>query len=105
MATETYVISASGKATIKKDPDDELDYTWDWTDWLDLVTDTIASHQILPADPSVTVTSSNLDGTSKMVTALLAGGTAGQTHQVTCRIVTVGGRTVDRSIYLKMRER
>lgn len=105
MSTETYVISTSGKATIKKDPDDELDYTWDWTDWLDLVADTINSHSIIPATPDVTVTTSNVDGTDKKVIAMLAGGTAGQTRMVTCRIVTVGLRTADRSIYLKIRER
>ena len=104
MTTETYVVGTSGKPTIKKDPNDILDYTWDWTDWLDLITDTIDSFTlVLPT--GVTSPSSNVDATDKMVIAFLAGGTVGQTHMVTCRIVTVGGRTADRSIYLKMRER
>jgi len=106
MTTETYVVSQSGKATIKKDPNDILDYTWDWTEWLDQIGDgdTINSFMlVLPT--GVTSPSSNVDGTDKMVIAFLAGGDAGETHMVTCRIVTVNGRTADRSIHLKMRER
>lgn len=104
MSTETFDVTNPLKPKILKDPNDILDYTWDWTDWLNLVTDTIFSHTVLPAAP-VTVQSSSQDGTNKKVTAVLAGGTAGQLHMITCRIVTVGGRTADRSIYLKMKER
>jgi len=105
MAVETFTISSrSGKATIKKDPDDDLDYTWDWTEWLDTVTDTINTYSIITSG-TVTETSSSVDGTQKKVTAFLAGGTLDEQHIVTCRIVTVGGRTADRSIYLNIRTR
>jgi len=104
MATETFVVSSSGKATIKKDPDDVLDYTWDWTEWLDAIVDTISSKSIVVSGTVVEDSSLIVSG-SKKVTAVLSGGTLNETHRVTCRIVTAGGRTADRSIYLKMRER
>ena len=39
------------------------------------------------------------------VVAWISGGTAGTTYRVTCRIVTAGGRTDDRSIFIKVKER
>ena len=40
-----------------------------------------------------------------VVTAWLSGGTLGQWASVTCEIVTVGSRTEDRTLYLKIRDR
>jgi hypothetical protein len=88
------------KPWIKKDTNAVLDYSWDWTTWLD--GDTIVGHQILPA-ATVTVQSSMVvDG---VVTAFLSGGSGDDKLQVTCRITTAGGRTEDRSIYLKITDR
>jgi hypothetical protein len=105
MSTETYVITGTGtdaKATIVKDPDAVLDYTFDWTTWLALVTDTISSKTIT-VDTGITCTSSSISGTTVIV--WLSGGSVGATYKVTCRIVTASGRTDDRSIYVKIKER
>lgn len=98
------------KPSIFKDPNAVLDYTWDWTAWLASAsdpTDTIVSKVLSVVSPAegVVVDSSAIVGASKMVTAWISGGNAGKTVQVTCRITTAGGRTDDRSIYLKIRER
>jgi len=53
MTTETYTISASGKASIVKDSAAVLDYPFDWTDWLDLVSDNVAPP---PDEPTFVVT-------------------------------------------------
>jgi hypothetical protein len=100
---ETYEISNSGRATITKDPDAVLDYSWDWTDWLADVADTIASHEITVS--GVTLNSSSNDG--QIVTAVLSGGTLGQTAQAQCRITTASSpaRIEDRTIFLKIRAR
>jgi len=103
--TDTFVISGAGssvKATILKDPDAVLDYTFDWTAWLAGIADTLASQQMV-VDTGITLNSSSIDG-SKVI-AWLSGGTAGTTYRVTCRVVTAGGRTDDRSIYIKIVER
>ena len=105
MSTETYVVTGTGadaKYTIVKDPNAILDYTFDWSEWLDAITDTIASQSIV-AETGITNDSSSISG--KTVIAWISGGTAGNTYRVTCRIVTAGGRTDDRSIFIKVKER
>lgn len=100
---DTYV-TTSGKATIKKDPDAVLDYVFDWSKWLALVNDTIASVTWI-LDPLLTKVSSSF--TAVTATAFISGGGTvfGAMLPVTCRIVTAGGRTEDRTIYLKITAR
>ena len=100
MAT-TYVLDGAGRPVIEKDPNAILDYTVDWVDYLTDVTDTIASYQVLTTGVTVASTAQN---TTK-ITAWLSGGIEGEKVQVTYRIVTTGGRTDDRSIYLKIKQR
>ena len=103
--TDTFVVTgegASAKYTITKDPDAVLDYIFDWEDWIDDVSDTLADHTMVP-ESGITVDSSSI--VSKTVVAWVSGGTVGTTYRLTCRIVTAAGRTDDRSIFLKIRER
>jgi len=103
--SETYVVTGTGadaKSTITKDPDAVLDYTFDWSEWLDNIVDTISSMEIV-AETGITCNNSNVAG--KTAIAWISGGTAGTTYRVTCRIVTAGGRTDDRSIFIKAKER
>lgn len=84
-----------------KDPDAVLDYTVDWTDWLG--TDTInTSTWILPVGATLVRDSDTKTGTS--ATAWLSGGTLDKNYSVINRIVTVGGRTEDRTILIKVRQ-
>jgi hypothetical protein len=99
MTVDTYVIGSNGKATIEKDPDAVLDYSWDWTAYLALVSDTIASVSYVL---SAGLTSSLASHTTTVAKVFLSGGIIGTTESATCRIVTAGGRTDDRTIYLKM---
>lgn len=83
-----------------KDPNAILDYTVDWSDWLD--TDTIAtSTWVLPSE--LTNVSDAKTGTTS--TVFLSGGTLGKTHQVVNRITTVLGRTDDRTIKIRIVEK
>lgn len=103
--SETYVVTgtgASAKSTITKDPDAVLDYIFDWSAWLAEITDTIATNSIIVETGITCDSDSIVDDT---VVAWISGGTAGTTYRVTCRIVTAGGRTDDRSIFIKIAER
>lgn len=100
--TDTYVISDSGKATILKDPNATLDYTWDWTLWLDDIVDTISA-KVVTVDSPLVLVSSNIVG--KKVVAFISGGVAGATYKAVCEITTAGGRIDDRTIYIKIKER
>ena len=84
-----------------KDPDATLDWAFDWTSWL-VDAETIVSHTIL-TDGTVTEDSSSDDG--GVVTVWLSGGEVRDNAEVTCRIVTDQGRTDDRTITVRVRER
>jgi len=89
-------------AVYKKDPNAVLDYTFDWTAYLTPLADTITTATwVLPTG----LTKVSQSNTTMTATAFISGGTIGETLTLTCRIITAGGRTDDRSIVLKIVER
>ena len=78
-----------------KDPDSTLDYAIPWSTWLG--SDTIkTSTWIVPAG----ITSVLQTNTTTTAVIWLSGGTLGTVYEIVNRIVTVGGRTQDDSIYI-----
>lgn len=107
--TDTYDLANPLKPTILVDPNAVLDYPYDWTEWLDALTDTIASAQLLPIGTVLLDTAGHgpngfviLPG-NKIVVAWIKGFVKGS--GMTCRITTAGGRVDDRSIYFRVKER
>lgn len=89
------------RANFIKDPDAVLDYEIDWTEWLDGdAIQTATWHD--PTDGLTVVRSST---TNTVSTVWLSGGTVGATAKVTCRVVTNGGRTEDRTLSLWVTQR
>jgi len=86
----------------KKDPNAILDYTFDWGAYLTPLTDAILT-VVWITSAGITVASST--NTASTATAFVSGGVLGDTETLTCRITTVGGRTDDRSISLKIIDR
>jgi hypothetical protein len=86
--------------TFTKDPNALLDYTVDWTDWLD--TDTIATSSFV-ATAGLTISSSS--NTTKKAVVWLSGGQAGTVYTVTNHITTAGGRQDDRSFTVRVKEK
>jgi len=86
--------------TFTKDPNAVLDYSVDWSRWLD--GDTIATSVWTVPAGLTKVSDAN---TTTKTTAWLSGGTADQSYTVTNRITTTGGRTEDRSFIVKVEER
>lgn len=80
-----------------KDPNAVLDYTLDWSDWLE--TDTIAASTWV-VDAGLTKASDSFTPTS--TTVWLSGGTAGRVYEALNRIVTAGGRTADRVLIIRV---
>ncbi len=79
----------------KKDPDEVLDYSLDWTTWLD--GDTIAtSTWTVPSG----ITKDSDSTTTTATTIWVSGGTAGESYVLLNRIVTDGGRTKDQTVLL-----
>lgn len=86
--------------TFIKDPAAVLDYTIDWTDWLEA--DTISSSSwTVPTG----LTKASEGSTTKKATVWLSGGTQARFYTVTNRVVTAGGRTDERSIVIVVEQR
>lgn len=86
--------------SFEKDPGARLDYTINWSDWLD--GDTISTSTWL-AETGITVDSDT--NTTTTTTVWLSGGTLGNAYDVTNRIVTAAGREDDRTIEVHIREK
>ncbi len=84
-----------------KDPNAVLDYAFDWSSWL-ASGETISSRTVtVPAG----ITLDSDTEASGSVTAWLSGGTAGEDYQIACLIVTSAGRTDERTVRVRVRER
>jgi hypothetical protein len=89
-----------------KDPAEVLDYGLDWSDHLALKdpNDTISSSTWTVPAGLIAGAQFVIDG---VATIWLSGGTAGANgadYTLTCRIVTSGGRTLERSVKLMVKE-
>lgn len=85
-----------------KDPNEVLDYSIDWT--ARLASDTISTSTWIV--PTGIVKDSDIIAAGNKITWIwLSGGTAGTKYTLTNRVTTVGGRTYDQSVDLKVKER
>jgi hypothetical protein len=82
-----------------KDPDETIDYVFNWKP--ELYGDTIFTSEFLLPDGLEEESSSN---TTSSATIFVSGGDSGNTYRITNRIVTIGGRTRDRTINVTIRE-
>jgi len=93
-----------------KDPQEVLDYIIDWSEWLVAgdtinavtvttpagISTTTSGTPVTPAGPTV------VGGTATKV--WVAGGTAGTSYDIACRVTTVGTRQGERTITIQVRD-
>lgn len=84
-----------------KDPDEVLDFTIDWSDWLPSGDTISTSAWTVPS--GITEDSKSNDTTKTWI--FLSGGTDGTEYKLTNTITTAGGRTAQRTIQIKVAER
>lgn len=83
-----------------KDPNDVVDYTVNWSRYLNRVDDVILiSGWIVPDGIEMETETSN----DTLATVWLSGGTAGVSYNLTNRITTAGGRQLDKTITIRVR--
>jgi len=85
-------------ADFTKDPDDVLDYSFDWSLWL--ATNETISTSTWILSPGITQNSAT--NTTLISTVWLSAGVAGQPYSVTNRITTNQTRTVDRTMTIRV---
>lgn len=84
-----------------KDPRAELDYTYDWVDWL--VTSAYVASSMWSADAGVTITSTLVSGSK--ATCWVSGGTDGMTYTIRNWVYIDGGLVDSRSFRLKVTDK
>lgn len=86
-----------------KDPNEQLDITFDWAAWLADSSDAILSYVVIVDGGLV---NEGDDFTGSKVTVFVSAGTLGDAP-ITCRITTASTppRTADRTVYMKIEER
>lgn len=99
MTAITYSNIGVFRPSIVKPPASVKDYTFDWTDRLE-VGDSIQSYTVEVS--GVTLESDSRSGA--LVTAWIGGGTLGAWGSARCHIQTVQGREDDQTIYFLIRE-
>lgn len=87
--------------TFIKDPDAILDYTFDWTEWLQ-ESETISIY-VITIDAGITKESDN-ENEGKVI-VWLSGGAVGETYNIACKITTDLDRTDERTVEIIMVER
>jgi len=87
-------------AAFVKDPEANLDYAIDWSEWL--TEDILIDSQWYAEDGLVIGSDSHTD---TIATVWLSGGTHPNKYDVTNKIITAGGRIDERTIVIKCRHK
>ncbi len=87
--------------TYDQDPDDVLDYYYNWVDWL--ADGEVITSSVFTAGPGITIQSQS--NTTQTTTVWIKGGEIGQTYRITNRVQFTTGRQVDRSINIRITDR
>lgn len=87
--------------SFSKDPQADLDYVIDWSDWL--AGDTLNTSAWAVASGDVTLHDPAIVG--DLTRVWVTGGTAGTIARITNSIVTTGGRDEDRTLTFIIQER
>lgn len=83
-----------------KDPNANLDYMFDWTEWLG--SDSIVSATVT-ASPGISIGTTVVTTTGILV--WVSGGTTGISYSVTCEITTLATRIDERSMTIPVQSR
>jgi hypothetical protein len=86
-----------------KDPSDVWDFTLDASSWMTAVADTLATVGAAVTPSGLTISSTAVDPTGK-ATVRLSNGAAGVRYAVTLTLTSAGGRVLQRTVDILVRE-
>jgi hypothetical protein len=84
-----------------KDPDEIIDYMVKWGTRLGIDTILTVTWTITGPDSSLIKTAQSNDATNAVI--WLSGGTLSQTYAVLCHITTAAARTMEQTVYIKIK--
>lgn len=102
--SDYFVVGSDGLPHIDKDPNAQIPFAWDWTDWLAAIGAASVSSATVTAEAGLTVVGGAIVN-SPVVSQLMSGGTAGSSYRVYCRVTANTGAIDDRSIVIDVKER
>jgi hypothetical protein len=95
-----------------KQPSENLDYDFDWTDWMPLG-DNVQS-TVMTADSGITLGAKEqgeyisdvwtLNPAGNIIKQFVSGGTADKDYKITCVMTTLQGRIDEREIRIRVRD-
>jgi hypothetical protein len=85
-----------------KQPSENHDYDFDWTEWLAPTGGDTISASVVTADAGVTLGMKSASAT--IIKQFVSGGAHGTDYKVTCQITTTQGRVDEEEIYILVRE-
>lgn len=91
---------------LEKSPGDVRRFAMDFSSLPELASGTIASITSITASPDgLTLSSQQIDSGSKSVSCIISGGVNGKPYNVTFKVVTSGGQTLERTgtLYVKVK--
>lgn len=99
-------MSIAPNSVVRKDPDSELVYEFDWSAWLGAAEIDTYAITIDGPDSDLTQDNDSLVSGNQKVDVRLLGGTVGKSYTVTCQIVTDEAvpQTEDASITVQIRQ-
>ena len=87
--------------TVTKDPDANLPFRWDWSDWVP-TNDSIAS-AVVTSDSGITDDGGTVNG--DYVDVVVSGGTAGTSYSIAVKVTTSEGYIDERTVIFRVRNR
>lgn len=104
---DSFDLSNPLKPTKIVDNNAKLDFTENWSKWVDQISEPITEAEIILSDPAMILfRTTAIDGPGKNVTAWIDfAGLADQTVHATFRVGTALGRQDDRTLYFKLKSR
>ena len=90
----------------RKQPDENLDYDFDWAAWL-TTGDTVQAGtgtSVVTATAGVTLGTKTHNTTTGIVKQWISGGTDGSDYDIECTLTTTQGRVGQREFILEVRE-
>lgn len=86
-----------------KDPSDAWPYGFDFTAWCAAAGETATSVTATASPPGLTIGATSVTAAG-MASVLISGGTAGADYAVRLVLTTAAGRTLERTVMIKVRD-
>lgn len=103
IVVNTFVLEGD-RYVIAHDPDDIIDYPFDWTQWLANSGDGLDTIVSALATFDTGLVQHQIGSDARHVTIWMKQGTRGKTQRLTCQITTTQGRKKSCSIYLRVKD-